>query len=404
MTRLKPTALRALAILQANDSVTTHDLLECGAGSRYGQRIAEIRALGHVIEAKQVRAGSWRYRLVSSPTDLPVAGACPTPGKGQSSVGDEEAPIRTGLPATGQSSPVPESRHGSGLAPSGTAHARDGGMSHTALRLLPSVDPDDLVAQVKAEHRPVGTVALFSGGHDSTVLAHRCQDHYERLAYIDTGTALPGVREFVVSFADWIGKPLTVLDSGSKYRDMVLGLGDQKRDGVAPLGFPGPAQHNRAYNQLKERQLRRLRAEMQEGHKRGARVLMLSGIRRGESRRRRSRPEVSFHGSIVFANPLIDWTDEDMRRYREENNLPESDVAALIHRSGECNCGSFAAPGEREMMASLWPEWFETTIASLEREAEALGISACRWGERPGVPVEAGPMCSDCQLQMDMTA
>jgi 3'-phosphoadenosine 5'-phosphosulfate sulfotransferase (PAPS reductase)/FAD synthetase len=273
----------------------------------------------------------------------------------------------------------------------------------SALRLLPGVDADELVHTAKAEHRPVATIALFSGGHDSTVLAHRCREHYESLAFIDTGTALPGVREFVEQFAAWIGKPLTILESGDAYRRLVLGL--HKKDPPPdwrPYGFPGPAGHNRAYNQIKERQLRRLRAQLQEGHPRGSRVLMLSGVRRGESQRRRSRPEISFHGSIVFANPLIDWTDADMYRYRVMYELPESKVAALMHRSGECNCGSFAAPGEREMLQSLWPEWFEQTIASLEREAQARGIRSCRWGERTeGPPADdAGPLCSDCQLSL----
>lgn len=261
------------------------------------------------------------------------------------------------------------------------------------LRLIDGVDPDRLIERVKAEQRPVASVCLFSGGNDSTVLAHRCREHYEELAFIDTGTALPGVREFVEYFAIWLGKPLRILDSGSCYRKLVL-------DGVQPLGFPGPAQHNRAYNQLKERRLRELRAQLQSGHKRGARVLMLTGVRRGESSRRAKRREVTLEGSIVFANPLIDWTAAEVAEYRAECALPQSDVAALIHRSGECNCGSFAAPGEREMLRSLWPEWFETTIASLEREAEGRGIHACRWGERPGVPGDTGPLCTDCQLRL----
>jgi 3'-phosphoadenosine 5'-phosphosulfate sulfotransferase (PAPS reductase)/FAD synthetase len=265
---------------------------------------------------------------------------------------------------------------------------------------LPGVDPDGLIASTRRAENPIARIALFSGGHDSTVLAHRCREHYDALAFIDTGTALPGVRDFVETFALWLGKPLHIMESGSKFRDMVLGLGDQHREGKAPLGFPGPAQHNRAYNQLKERQLRRLRAQLQEGHRRGARVLMLSGIRRGESQRRKVRPEVSFHGSIVFCNPLIDWTSKQTRRYRAEHGLPESEVSAILHRSGECNCGSFAAPGEREMLASLWPEWFERTIADLEREAQARGIHACRWGQRPGRAVDAGPLCSDCQLSL----
>lgn len=249
--------------------------------------------------------------------------------------------------------------------------------------LLPRVEPNALIARVKAEHEPVATVCLFSGGHDSTVLAHRCRDQYDSLAFIDTGTALPGVRAFVEDFAAWLGKPLRVLESGDAYRRLVLGLHkvDPPPD-WRPYGFPGPAGHNRAYNQLKERQLRVLRAELQEGHRRGARVLMLTGLRRAESQRRKSRPEVSFHGSIVFANPLSDWTALEMLAYRIGHDLPESEVAALLHRSGECNCGSFAAPGERETLQSLWPEWFETTIATLEREAEAAGIGSCRWGER----------------------
>lgn len=274
-------------------------------------------------------------------------------------------------------------------------------MTVKQLRLIDGVHPDRLIEQVKADERPVASVCLFSGGNDSTVLAHRCQEHYDALAFIDTGTALPGVREFVENFAAWLGKPLHVLESGDTYRRMVLGIGEVKHgENWKPLGFPGPAQHNRAYNQLKERRLRELRAMLQNGHKRGSRVLMLTGIRRGESLRRSKRREMTFHGSIVFCNPLIDWRDEEMREYREEHRLPQSDVAALIHRSGECNCGSFAAPGEREMLASLWPEWFERTIVSLEREAAEAGIPACNWGQRPGEIEDAGPLCSDCQLRL----
>lgn len=275
--------------------------------------------------------------------------------------------------------------------------------------LLPSLDPDALIAQAKAEHNPVASVCLFSGGHDSTVVAHRCREHYESLAFIDTGTAIPGVRSFVEEFAAWLEKPLTVFDSGDAFREMVLGVNEERRgDDWAPMGFPGPAQHGRAYNRLKEWQLEELRRRLKDGHPRSARVLFVTGVRRAESQRRARRKPINRKASMVFVNPLIDWTGSIMREYRTAHDLPESDVAALLHKSGECNCGSFAAPGEREMLEALYPEWFERTIASLEREAEAAGIPACRWGIRPPgdralARVKPGPLCSDCQLSMEIS-
>lgn len=160
--------------------------------------------------------------------------------------------------------------------------------------------------------------------------------------------------------------------------------GTARRNGnVEPgIGFPGPAMHTRCYKALKERQLRTLLRESKVGHSRRARVLFLSGIRRAESRRRATRPAIDRLGgtSAVFASPLINWTALDMRRYRDAHRLPESDSSALMHRSGECNCGAFAAAGqERAMLKALYPEFF-LNIEALETEAEAAGLRWCRWG------------------------
>ncbi len=216
------------------------------------------------------------------------------------------------------------------------------------------------------------------------MLAHRCREHYDGLAFIDTGTAVPGVAEFVHNFAQWINKPLRVLHAGDAYRKMVLG-GTVRRNGtVEPgLGFPGPAMHGRAYVALKERQIRALLRESKVGHSRRARVLFLSGIRRGESRRRAKREPIDrLKGtSAVFVNPLIHWTNLDMLRYRRQHHLPESDAAALMHRSGECNCGAFAsAAQERATLKALYPEFF-ASIEALEAQAEAAGLPWCRWGD-----------------------
>jgi 3'-phosphoadenosine 5'-phosphosulfate sulfotransferase (PAPS reductase)/FAD synthetase len=168
-------------------------------------------------------------------------------------------------------------------------------------------------------------------------------------------------------------------------------------------------QHTRCYVNLKERAIQAMVADYKTGHPRTARVLALTGIRRAESARRRSREDITKRGGLVFANPLIDWTGADLRRYRSEHAFPESDVAALLHRSGECNCGAYAAPGEREMLRSLFPEWFEATIAPLERAAVERGLEITTWGagrefldQRKAEA--AGPMCSDCQLRFEAEA
>jgi 3'-phosphoadenosine 5'-phosphosulfate sulfotransferase (PAPS reductase)/FAD synthetase len=261
------------------------------------------------------------------------------------------------------------------------------------LSLVPAIDPDDVIAQARAEYKPISAWCLFSGGHDSTVLAHRCRDQYDGLCFIDTGTALPGVVEFVEEFAASLGKPLRIMQAGDAWRKLVLELG----------GFPGPAGHGRAYTRLKERQIRALVKREKVGKHPHSSVMLLTGKRRAESARRaKTTLGIDKRGGQLFVNPLIDWTAEDMRAYRAKHQLGESDPTSLIHRSGECNCGAFAEPGEREMLQSLWPGWFDTTIGSLEREAKAAGVKACVWGQRPAgeEPSESGPLCSSCEFRL----
>lgn len=71
---MKPSTLKTLRLLREHDSVTTHDLLVAGCGSRYSARIHELRHVhGFVIEEQRLTGdvnGS-RYRLVAEPEDFP---------------------------------------------------------------------------------------------------------------------------------------------------------------------------------------------------------------------------------------------------------------------------------------------------------------------------------------------
>ena len=279
----------------------------------------------------------------------------------------------------------------------------------TQLRLLPGLTPEQVVAEAHDGFGPfIARLCLISGGRDSSVLAHRCRDHYDQLVFVDTGTALPGVTEHVQELARWLDKPLRIMHTPpSEYDRLILGSNELRSNGEPDVGagFPGPGLHGTCYTRLKERQLEDLLRETKIGQPRRSRVLMLTGLRRAESQRRRSRPQVSKKGARIFANPLIDWPNSRVYDYAIEHSIPESDIAALLHRSGECNCGAFAAEGEREQLKALFPEWFSTRIAPLERAAALAGFAACKWGQgdvKPMLlPTEVGELCSDCQLRIE---
>ena len=65
MMATKPTKCeRLLALLSDGKPHGQRELLEVG-GFRYGARIMDLRAQGHVIESIHIGGSEWRFRLVS---------------------------------------------------------------------------------------------------------------------------------------------------------------------------------------------------------------------------------------------------------------------------------------------------------------------------------------------------
>lgn len=280
------------------------------------------------------------------------------------------------------------------------------------------LDPDEIVARAHETrykdryNEIVARFCLFSGGSDSSVVAHRCRDAYDELVHIDTGTAIPGVQDFAREFADWLGKPLIVLQTPwQEYRRLVIGSQTPRAGGKPDiaLGFPGPANHGTCYTRLKQRRINELMRTRKKAWSHGQRILLISGLRRAESWRRKNRPEITVTSKDpgIWCNPLIDWTAADMHDYREQEmaDAPRSEIAALLHRSGECNCGAFAPPGERELLQALFPQWWAETMGALEEEAAQAGLRVAKWGQGklPKTPLpDSAPMCSDCQLVFEL--
>lgn len=243
------------------------------------------------------------------------------------------------------------------------------------------------------------TVILFSGGNDSTVLAHILRRDADYAAHANTTVGIEETRDFVRNTCEEWGLPLIERKPprlADRYRALVL---DQ--------GFPGPAMHFKMFQRLKERALEQIQREL-VSNPRKERVVFIAGRRRQESARRANVPEMERKGSRVYVSPLVNWTKLDLNTYRlmMAGDVPTNRASELIHMSGECLCGAFAAPGERDEIDA----WFPTALDEV-RELETLiadrdDIPEHRktwgWGADPakkaldGKPSATGVLCSSC--------
>lgn len=239
---------------------------------------------------------------------------------------------------------------------------------------------------------------LFSGGNDSTTLAHMFRDEADFFVHANTTIGIEKTREFVRNVSEEWGVPLIERmppREQDRYRAQVL------RD-----GFPGPAWHGRMFTRLKERALDQVRRELVSNPYK-ERVVFIAGRRRTESQRRANIPQAERRGSVVWVSPLVNWTKLDLTTYRlMAGDVPANEVSDLIHMSGECLCGAFAARGEHSEIAYWFPE-VAAEIEALEAEiANRDDIPNHRkqwgWGADPakkaldGKASKSGLLCSSC--------
>lgn len=267
-------------------------------------------------------------------------------------------------------------------------------------------DAERIVRAALDEHldgrQLAGRVVLYSGGNDSTTLAHLAKFVFPAdlqataAGHANTTIGVERTRQFVRdTCANW-QLPLIEKLPPKTFTEI-----------VTEAGLPGPGQHFKAYQRLKERGLRRIRAELVT-NSREQRVLFLAGRRRAESARRANIVEHEREGSVIWASPLANWTKADLDTYREAYNVPRNPIADALGMSGECLCGAFAEPGEFERIAAVDPD-AATQILAAEQAARDAGIpeQRCRWGwgayrNTPDTqPSKTGPLCSSCDARFD---
>ncbi|MFI6444699.1 phosphoadenosine phosphosulfate reductase family protein [Kitasatospora sp. NPDC050543] len=252
------------------------------------------------------------------------------------------------------------------------------------------------------KHRLAGMAVMYSGGNDSTTLAHIFRHRADFAVHANTGIGVEQTRIFVrTTCAEW-GLPLVEKSPRES---------DSYRAQVLAHGFPGPGQHFKMFQRLKERCLEQARSDVVHYPYR-ERILFLGGRRRSESARRVAITTWDRNRSMCYASPLTLWTKPDLNTYRLlAGDVPVNEVSDLIHMSGECLCGSFAEKGELEMVGMFFPEVCEQ-IEALEAEIvgrEDIPEIRRKWGwgayrrdlealKRRGA-FKSGAMCTSCDAR-----
>lgn len=228
-----------------------------------------------------------------------------------------------------------------------------------------------------------GTVLLFSGGNDSTVLGHLMRSRVTHAAHANTRVGIEATRQYVRNTCQAWGLPLLERSAPNEK--------DSFRTHVLTHGFPGSGMHTRMFQRLKERALTQVARELVQPAGGGfkARVIFVAGRRRTESKRRATIPELERSGSypsIVWASPIVNWTKLDFNTYRlmhrDTDPVPVNETAEMIHMSGECLCGCFAKEGEREMLLSYSPPDMAEILELEQLIADRVDIPAYAktWG------------------------
>lgn len=257
------------------------------------------------------------------------------------------------------------------------------------------------------KYRPVAIFGGFSGGDDSIVATHFAVTQFgAAVAHCNTLTGMETNRQHISRVVEKFGWKLVekfAVAQGPpkhtrKYIDgkrvnlpfdpSTLPTGQWQEGDTAyeeycfNFGMPGPGQHARQYQRLKERSFNEIRREAKQGKHRNSTVVFVTGIRRDESSIRAGyKRSVSKVGGSVWVNPFYWHGAADFEAYRQEFGLPRNPVKPVVGISGDCLCGTMGEPGELDLAATLEPQR-KYYIQGIEAKCESLGLP-CKWATRP---------------------
>lgn len=234
--------------------------------------------------------------------------------------------------------------------------------------------PQRILTEAIELYRPRQIVCLFSGGYDSmaaTHLAHSLNRHDVPMSVyaIDTKLSADGWIEFVSAVTEELQfSNFNIYDNQKGYEEYCKF--------VEQCGCPHTkSAHKYAFRKLKERAIRAI--HMLYKIERSDRTLFLSGMRRAESVDRASADEHHRDGNsnIFYVAPIVHWSDEQVTRYRIENDFPENPFYSTVRGSGDCQCnwGNFIDYETLEYFSPKLAHGNVALIDSLSRQYHGYG-------------------------------
>jgi phosphoadenosine phosphosulfate reductase len=222
--------------------------------------------------------------------------------------------------------------------------------------------------------------ALVSGGDDSLATALIASRHkqFAGVIHIDTGINIQETEDYVKRVCAAQEWPLFVYKPVTTYKMLIV-----------QHGFPGPGSHRFMYTYLKERPLRQAVKELRDG----GRIGLVTGVRIQESKRRMGNIEsVSRNGNQVWIAPIKHWSKRDCVDIIRNSGVERNPVAQTLHMSGECLCGAYVKPDERQLIEIFYPKThrylsdLEALVQSSAKLDGNIEPKYCKWGAGNSVP------------------
>lgn len=263
----------------------------------------------------------------------------------------------------------------------------------------------EIVNRAIAEYSPYAIVMMFSGGDDSLTAYHVAKTLGIPITHFMHGVTNTGITE-TTDFARQVGE-----QSGLKYLE--ANAGNAFADYVLRKGFFGIGEiaHENAYHILKNQRFVSTLSQHIRNKKRNRNILLLTGARKQESNRRKlmTMNPVRPDGPNIWVSMINDWTKLECLEFLDGHK--RNPVTEILHRSGECLCGTMQSLETRREVSYWFPYWGKW-LDDLEQDACKRGF-CWKWGEDLPPKIKAKkarekairngqlewlPLCQNCQL------